>query len=1117
MRGAKIVDRARFRAWVLTLAMIGLIVPAAAAGAVSPLLATAHPAVPNPVAAARYLAMQRAGFGSPAHAARLAAQATAQANTIRARRVSTRVSSASFGGAWSPLGPSPMTQSFYGTPNTGRVDSLAVVPSGPSAGEIFMGAAGGGVWSSTNNGATWQTHTDSVSTGLAIGALAIDPNAPATVYAGTGEANNCGDCFYGGGVLKSTDGGNSWSVENPGSVFSGVDFSSIEVDPNNSQHIWATTTAGLYESANGGASWAQPAGDTSSNAAHGLILDSTTTPTTVYVATNGVGIQKSIDGGTTFTTLGGGLPSSGTFGDTVLGAGTNSTSFPSANQTLYAAIELSGSTDPNGGDLSMYKSIDGGTTWTRLTIPAYTNQSYAYGSGTADQAFYDNTLAVDPANPSHVLAAGITMVESTNGGASWSNVNGGGFFSVATNVLHPDFHALTFAPSGNAVIGNDGGVYEYDPSTPGPTGVSNLNTNQDTGQVYEDLSIYNNGAQVLGGLQDNGTVLFTGGSAWPEELAGDGGYSAINPQDANQQFGEGDELLDMTSDDWGTSSNITPPGEPTGNFVPPMVLVPNLVTADAPTVYYGGGSLNATNDPGPSPTWSDLLDIGVPVSAIAIAPSNPAILYVGFDDGTLEVSTNATSGSPTFTAITPPVSEWITHIAVDPTNPGSIAVSFSDSNTRAVSVPPMVDIGAVTLTGTPSATYTDITGNLPSGVASNSVVFDAGTLVVATDVGVFSTATPNGSSTSWSVVGTGLPNVQVIGLSVSGNGDLYVGTHGRGVWKLATGTSPAPTVTGVSPSSGPAAGGTSVTITGTGFSGASAVKFGTASAASFTVSTATQITATTPAGSGKVDTTVTTAVSTSAANAADRFTYVVPGQPAVSLGGSGAFGNQALSTTSSPHTVTVSNVGTGVLAVPAAGISLNGADASQYQLSSDTCSGKAIGSGAACTVQVSFAPSTAGAHDNARVQVSDNASSGPQTLALSGTGTRSAPTMHEPVVTQLKQSSRRWKAGKALPKLLSTAPKAAHGHKPPVGTVFTFKLSANSKVRLAFVQHLRHHKTKGRGSVTLSSKAGTVRISFDGRVSRHQRLVPGSYTVSITATDSAGKSTTHKLTFTLVK
>ena len=803
---------------VAGLLVVGVVSTTASRSAAAPVAASAPGSaghatgyLSGPIAADEYLAAQRKGYGSPRQAAERFLAAERAAAVIDAETAETTLLGSAAAGRtrdlastpWTSLGPTPMSNGVggdYAPPNSGRVDSLAVSTSGT----IFVGTAGGGMWSSTNNGASWTTTTDRVATGLAIGALAADPANSQIVYAGTGEANGCGDCFYGAGVLKSVDGGATWSVQNPGGVFTGADFASLIVDPHNDQVLYAGTSEGFFESSDGGATWAPPSGSYAPGAVSSVAIDPSTSPTTIYIATVGDGVQVSTDGGENFAATGTGLPPASKFGVTALAIGTPSAAFPAANQDLYAAVQLNGTTNPeNQGDVVLCSSTNSGSTWIRLKTPAYTNQSYSYGLGNSDQAWYDNTLAVDPANPSHVIAGGIALIESTDGGATWTNVNGGPFFGV--NVTHPDQHALLFT-NGKLLIGNDGGVYEYN-----GTAVSNLNSNLDTGQFYEDLGVYANGTDLVGGLQDNGSVTFDGTVRWPEIIGGDGGYSAINPLDPNQQFAEADEQLYATTDQWTTSQVITPPQlyqgplpkypggpEPAlpSNFVPPMTVVPNPASVDAPTVYFGADNLYETTDPADSqPTWTQLTDhANSDVSAVAVAASDANDVYVGFDDGTLLVSTNATAAVPTFSDISPGVADWITHIAVSPSNPGSIAVTFSNNNTQFVSEPPMVSVGAVALTGTPSASYTDITGNLPTGVASNSVVFDQGDLVVATDVGTFLTSAPDGASTSWSAAGTGLPNVQVIGLTVDAAGDVYAATHGRGVWEIKVPSAPVVTV-----------------------------------------------------------------------------------------------------------------------------------------------------------------------------------------------------------------------------------------------------------------------------------------------------------------------------------
>jgi hypothetical protein len=808
--------RARWSLGAALLPLLSVAVLPAAARAAGPR------ALPDPLAVARYLSAQRAGYGTARQAAVRAAAAERRAAELRARPRAAGLSGQLTWGTWAPIGPGPVTNSVYGGTNSGRVDAVAQAPGG----EIYVGTAGGGVWSSTDGGRHWSTTTDQVSSGLAIGALAIDPTNPQIIYAGTGEANNCGDCFYGGGVLKSTDGGATWTIENPSGVFSGVDFASLAVDPHNDQHVYAATSAGLFESGDGGTSWAAPTGGGDvSDPASAVVLDPAQNPSTAFVATVGDGVQESTDGGNSFTLLGGGLPSGATVGTTALAIGTPSASYPSADQTIYAAVALEGTTDANGGGLSLFQSTNGGTSWNRLTIPEYTNQLYAFGTGTRDQADFDNALTVDPANPSHVIAGGISAVESTDGGSTWSDLNGHNFFT-GTNVLHPDFHAITFAPSGEVLLGSDGGVFGYQPSTPGPAGVSDLNGDLDTALVYEDLGLSSSGSTMLAGLQDNGTVLSAPGQAWPQVASGNGGDSAINPLDSSQQYAESDGALLLTGNAWASATDITPPGEPGSatNFVPPIALAANPGTPDAPTVYYGGGDLWRTTDPAAStPSWTRLTNAGTGVSAIAVAPSNPAVVYAGFDDGTLEVSTNATSASPTFTSIPSGVSEWITHIAVSPADPGQIALTFSASNTHTSALPPMVQTASVALAFTPAATFSDVTGNLPLGVASNSVLYDGDSLVLATDVGVFGTpvAGLSGASTSWSTLSSGLPNVPVLGLSLDASGNLYAATHGRGVWKLplSASTPPAPAANSAPSVTGTALAGQTLGAVGAGWSG----------------------------------------------------------------------------------------------------------------------------------------------------------------------------------------------------------------------------------------------------------------------------------------------------------
>jgi hypothetical protein len=241
------------------------------------------------------------------------------------------------------------------------------------------------------------------------------------------------------------------------------------------------------------------------------------------------------------------------------------------------------------------------------------------------------------------------------------------------------------------------------------------------------------------------------------------------------------------------------------------------------------------------------------------------VIYVGFTNGVIEVSTD---GGQTFTRVAPApaVEPWATGLSVNPANPREVAASFSYNDTRYR--PAFPHAALYTYSTNPEAgSWSVITGNLPAFAVSR-VVFDNGALLAATDHGVYGTGAPAGESTTWTRVGAEMPNVQVQDLDVEPDG-VYAVTHGRGAWML-----PAPVVSALSPNRGPVAGGTSVSITGNNLTGATAVKFGSINAASFTVRSATSIVATSPAEpAGAVNVTVTAPGGTSIVTAADRFKF----------------------------------------------------------------------------------------------------------------------------------------------------------------------------------------------------------------------------------------------------
>jgi uncharacterized repeat protein (TIGR01451 family) len=675
-------------------------------------------------------------------------------------------------GAWHPLGPAPTgppylaNGGFYGGANSGRITGLVSVASGLHPGRVIAGTAGGGIWTSDDNGTTWLPRSDSAAD-LAIGAVAADPSNPNHVIAGTGEANQCGDCFAGAGILVSTDAGNTWTLQNPGNVFTGHHVAQVAIDPHNSSREFAATDAGLFVTINAGASWTKPT-DPTYAAVDGNITSvaiNPATPTIVYIGGGAKTVAKSTDGGVHWAAASTGIAAPGTAPLTAVALAKSSPA------TLYASV---GSESP----VALYKSVNSGGSWSKLTAtPDYTGQSFSYGSGGSEQGWYDNVLAVDPTNANHVIAGGIALVTTTNGGTIWTNVNGQAFFGGGTNRLHPDHHALAFRSDGKVWVGDDGGVFLYTPST---GAVANANGHLNITQFYYGFNVVGN--TLLAGSQDNASARTTSPSlaAWTGIFSGDGGPSAITGNHTQTQFIEANTGLYVTTDGFAsTLSGITPPTS--SLFTPPMTVVPSTTTPTNPTVFYGGVDLWRTTNPTTGATWSQVTHLGAFVSAIAVSPSNPLVVYAGFTNGTIQVSTN---GGASFTSlasepITPDT--YVTGLSVNPANPKAITASFSYNDTRYI--PGFPHVAQFLYTTTPAAgTWTVITGNLPQAAVSR-VVYDNGALLAATDAGVYATGAPAGSSTAWTVVGTGLPNVQVQDLYVVG-GSVYVVTHGRGAWKL---------------------------------------------------------------------------------------------------------------------------------------------------------------------------------------------------------------------------------------------------------------------------------------------------------------------------------------------
>jgi photosystem II stability/assembly factor-like uncharacterized protein len=671
---------------------------------------------------------------------------------------------------WTSIGPTPIGSAQFGGTASGRVNAVAIHPTNTSI--IYIGAADGGVWKTTDGGNTWTPLTDGQCS-LSMGALAIDPVNPNIVYAGTGEQNFSLDSYYGCGVLRSADGGQTWT-QLGASAFGGPNsfgtpsMSRVLIDPVTAGSTTTTTLlvsadTGVYRSTNSGAIWTNVLAGTATD----LVRDPST-PATIYAAlgnTGGAvnnGVYKSTDGGQTWTQLSGGFPTANV-GRINIGIAASSP------QTVYASVQNSSSSPPSlfGQLLGIWKTTNGGTGWTQVSA---TNATCDAGAG--GQCWYDMYVYVDPTNANTVYFSAEDLFKSADGGSTFTDIGG------YTGGIHPDQHGFAFQPGNPStiVVGNDGGVFK---STNGGTTWSSLNQNLTLTQFYT-IAVTPDGSKVLGGTQDNGTNLYSGSTTWVNILGGDGGFTAIDFNTPTTAYGEFPFADPQITTNLGASASWTDISTGlVGNnplFIAPLVMSPT----NSHTLYSATQYLNKTTNQGTS--WSQIGTPGTagfnpgndPISAVAEAQSNSQVVYSGtsgFTSGQSDVQVT-TNGGTAWTDIRNGLpNRYVSYIAINPTNSQIAFVTFQGFGT-----------GHVFQTTNAGTNWTDISANLPN-IPVNFILLNPRAptrdFFVGTDLGVFRST--NGGS-SWAPYQAGLPNVVVEDLVYS-NGTLLAGTHGRGAWK----------------------------------------------------------------------------------------------------------------------------------------------------------------------------------------------------------------------------------------------------------------------------------------------------------------------------------------------
>jgi uncharacterized repeat protein (TIGR01451 family) len=773
-----------------------------------------------------------------------------------------------FNSSWSSIGPDPIEQigRSDGTPIlvTGRIGALAIRKDGT----FILGAAQGGIWTFDPNTGNWIDRTDNLPS-LATGALAVAPSNDLVVYDGTGEGALSGDSYFGNGILKSTDGGMTWSHVS-GDFFLGVSISRLAVDPKNADHLYAAvlrgrggtrrvsppihSAFGIWESKDGGVSWTllKPSPSTSLGATD-IRLDPQH-PTTLYSSFWGDAIYKSTDGGATWSPIMNGLPTGADFASipTRFSLGL---SHPAgdAKATLYTGFDWVDAATGKRQGARLFKSTDEGATWSVLpTGAAPFDTIFDYCNG---QCFYDNVIEPDPTNANVVFVAGSFgynmpiqsggIFRSDDGGQTWKNLGWD---------LHPDFHALAFDPnnSQNVLIGNDGGVW-FSPDRGGRPNASdplksadfqNFNLNGGGLVITQFDSIATNPNRtfrIWGGSQDNGTERKAAASnLWFDLASGDGGQVLVDPTNFNFVYGTYFGISPYRITDGGAAfftNQFIENGinlKDRSEFYTPFVLNENNVnqlflgtfrlyrTDDAKAQSVGDVLWHAispdltTGCTGVSPNGAR----NCTISAIGVGGGTG--VYTGSLDGLVYFSPDAqVSMNPTWNLVgvhsngvgdkhslpNRPVAS----IAVDRSNDRIAYVAFNGFGASTPHMP-----GHVFKTTDAGGSWTDISGNLPDNPV-NSLVLDPSypnTLYAGTDVGAF--VTFDGGA-NWSLLGSGMPTVAVDQIDMNPGQTprlIAAGTHGRGAWTVADSSAPVPALVISKADSGiPVGPGTNLTYT----------------------------------------------------------------------------------------------------------------------------------------------------------------------------------------------------------------------------------------------------------------------------------------------------------------
>lgn len=657
---------------------------------------------------------------------------------------------------------------LQGPANIGaRINCIAVHPTNHDI--IYIGYSHGGVWKTEDGGQNWKPVFDGQEF-LSIGHIALDPMHPEVVYVGTGDPNISGYPFIGDGLWRSPDGGDTWA--HLGLAETRI-ATKIIVHPSITSRLYVATMGlpfernndrGFYKSTDQGLSW-QKKLFISNEAGIIDLVASPTDPNTLYAAAwdrirnnqesivsgQNARIWKSTDGGDTWTKLGGSLPEDNY---SRIGLAID----PANANHLFASYV---NTDLVFSGL--YETFDGGQSW---------NQNPCFGLDVDFQsnfAWYFGQIRFNPYNPSDVWMLGVQSWRSEDGGETWSLAAG------FQHGVHADHHDLVFLDAHTFLLATDGGLYRSDDNAASWYKMENIPTTQ----FYRVAHNPNLPEYYYGGAQDNGTSTGNADNLdnWAHVFGGDGFQAAFHPTDPNIYYYEF-----QNGSIFGTTNG--------GNFDPATDGIEGsdrrhwdmqyLISRHNPDVMFTG-TYRVYQGFGHLPVWTpvseDLTDGNIfgaryhTISALDESPLDPDLIFVGTTDANVWLGRPANQEWTNITAGLP--ERYVSSVRPSPSNPNRVFVSHTGykSNDFTAHIHRSDNLGS---------SWVPVSGDLPNLAVNDLLVLPGhqdSILFAATDGGVYGTVN---RGQHWERLGTGIPLVPVYSLGLNpAQNELVAGTFAR--------------------------------------------------------------------------------------------------------------------------------------------------------------------------------------------------------------------------------------------------------------------------------------------------------------------------------------------------